>query len=83
MLALTGVVSAMRYEILQTPSGPNPEAHSRGYVAVYDLEGDDLVGIREGVAAASAAGQPRKSDAINTDDLPPIAYLMRTIAAAP
>jgi hypothetical protein len=66
-----GFVAARRYAPVD---GEGP------YVAVYEIEADDLEGAVQGLLAAYDAGQFRMSDAIQTEP-PPVTKLLRLITS--
>jgi hypothetical protein len=59
ILAIPGFVSARRYKVIG-PDGPV-------YVAVYDIEADDITAPLKELSARSGAGQHTKSDVLATD----------------
>jgi hypothetical protein len=61
IVAVDGVVSAKRFAPLQD-DGP--------YVALYEIEADDLDAVFQGIAAAAGDGRIHMSDAIQMDPLP-------------
>lgn len=64
ILAVPGFTSARRYKALG-PDGPV-------YVAVYDIEADDIMTPVKELGARSASGQHSMSDALATDPPPVI-----------
>jgi hypothetical protein len=62
ILAIPGFTSARRYKVLG-PDGP-------AYVAVYDIEADDVTAPVKELGARSASGQHTHSDVLATDPPP-------------
>jgi len=71
ILAVPGFVSARRYKV-HDPGNGVPPAHT--YLAVYEIEADDLTGPAKELRARSAAGETTSSDALQTDPPPVIAF---------
>lgn len=65
VVALDGIVSARRF----TPDGDGP------YVAVYELEMDDLSQVMKILAEASSSGRMPVSDAMQMDPPPTVRVL--------
>lgn len=62
--AVPGFVSARRYRVHDARAGA-PSAHP--YLAIYEIEADDLTGPVNELRARSAAGQTTKTDTLQTD----------------
>lgn len=68
--AVDGFVAARRYAPVGPEGGP--------YVAVYDIEADDLEAAVQDLLAAFDAGRFRMSESIQTDP-PPVTKLLRLV----
>jgi hypothetical protein len=68
ILAVPGFVAARRYRVYQPGSGP---ADSYPYIAVFELEADDLNRLIGELEARAADGRMHLTDAIEVDP-PPI-----------
>jgi hypothetical protein len=69
--ALPGFVDARRYKRSTTTTGPEGVDPSLPeYMAIYDLEADDLQAVFDGLSRAVAAGTIHLADVIQTDPLP-------------
>ena len=66
LLTIAGIVSAHRYKV-------HGEA-DRPYLAVYEIEADDITAPMKEWAARSAAGQANMSDAMQLDPPPVITF---------
>lgn len=73
VVALDGIVSARRFSPV-TDDGP--------YVAVYELEADDLNSVVKGIMEAATSGGLNMSDALGMDP-PPTLRLLRLTAECP
>jgi hypothetical protein len=73
MLAVEGVVSARRFAPLGT-DGP--------FVAIYELEGDDLGTVRSRVTEANRAGRISAPVGVQVDPPPVVRYLGEIAALA-
>jgi hypothetical protein len=73
ILAVPGFVAARRYK-LHDPSGGGSPA----YLAIYELDADDLSDPVKELHARSAAGQTHTSDALQTDP-PPVVTLYELV----
>jgi hypothetical protein len=62
VLAVPGFVAARRYKLTGTDAPT--------YLAVYEIEADDLTAPVKELGARSAAGQHSKSDVLRTDPPP-------------
>lgn len=72
--AVPGFVAARRYRVHD--GGADPSA--RSYLAIYEIEADDLAGPIQELAARSAAGRVQHSDVLQTDP-PPVVTLYELI----
>ena len=69
VLQIDGVTGARRYKRV------DPEAGEAPYVAIYDLDADDLSGIMGGLAEAATSGKMNMSDVLGMDPPPvPVIY---------
>jgi hypothetical protein len=71
ILAVPGFVSARRYKV-HDPADGGPPAHP--YLAVYEIEADDLTGPVKELHARSTAGETTSSDALRTDPPPVVTF---------
>lgn len=69
--AVPGFVSARRYKVHDAGNGV-PLAHP--YLAIYEIEADDLTGPVKELHARSAAGETTSSDALQTDPPPVVTF---------
>ncbi len=66
---IDGITGARRYKRVTAEPGEAP------YVAIYDLDADDLAGIFEGLAQAATSGAMNMSDVLGMDPPPvPVIY---------
>ena len=69
VLQIDGITGARRYKRLKAAPGEAP------YVAIYDLEADDLGGIEGALGEAAMSGQMNMSDVLGMDPPPvPVIY---------
>ena len=68
--AVPGFVAARRYRVHDSSGGSS--AHS--YLAIYEIDADDLTDPVEELRARSAAGRTHTTDALQTDP-PPVVTL--------
>lgn len=73
MCTLDGVVSARR--LVADGDGDDP-----GYIALYEIEADDLEAVRAALGAASRDGRMSPPVGLRTDP-PPVVRLLRDIAS--
>jgi hypothetical protein len=66
ILAVPGFVAARRYKVHDAAAGGS--AHS--YLAIYEIDADDLTDPVKELRARSAAGMTHTSDALQTDPPP-------------
>ena len=59
--AVPGFVAARRYKV------HDASGESHAYLAIYEIDADDLTDPVEELRARSAAGQTHKSEALQTD----------------
>lgn len=71
--AVPGFVSARRYKVHDPAAGG-----SSTYLAIYEIDADDLTDPVHELRARSAAGQTHRSDALQTDP-PPVVTLYELI----
>ena len=71
--AVPGFVAACRYKV---HNGADPAANS--YLAIYEIDADDLTDPVKELRARSAAGQTHPSDALQLDP-PPVVTLYELI----
>jgi hypothetical protein len=77
MLAVPGFVSARRYRVHENGTLPaDPSRHT--YLAIYEIDADDLDGPVKEMRERSAAGATRRSDTLRSDP-PPIVTLYELI----
>jgi hypothetical protein len=62
VVALPGFVAATRYKVSETQMG-HPAGDVPKYVAIYELEGDDLGAVLQGLGAGIGTGAVRMGDA--------------------
>jgi hypothetical protein len=66
---LDGVTGASRYKLVSADPSQAP------YVAIYELEADDLAGVFDKVAGAAMSGELNMSDVLGMDPPPvPVIY---------
>src|SRR5512139_3868666 len=71
VLAVPGIVGAHRYKVHDGgPSAADPAGHP--YVAIYELEADDLTAPVQELRARSASGRIQMSDLLQLDPPPAI-----------
>jgi hypothetical protein len=64
ILTIPGVVSARRYRLHDGfPTAPS----TRGYLAIYEIEADDLAAPMKELGARSADGRSTTTDAVQAD----------------
>jgi hypothetical protein len=71
--AVPGIVGARRYKVHSGGDGEAPE-----YLAIYELEADDLADPMRELRARSAAGEIQMSDVLRLDP-PPVVTLYELI----
>jgi hypothetical protein len=68
---LPGFVDARRFKRSSATTGPEGvDSSLPEYMAIYDLEADDLQAVFDGLSKAVAAGTIHLADVIQTDPLP-------------
>lgn len=72
LLAVPGFVSARRFRRVGGDGGPE-------YLAVYEIEADDLAAPVQELRRRSAAGETTRSDALQVDP-PPVVALYEELA---
>jgi hypothetical protein len=73
ILGFDGFVQARRYE---------PWGHEGGYVAIYDIEAEDLEAARKGLAQKMGTGELTTPPGVSMDP-PPVVRYFREIAREP
>lgn len=75
LLAMDGIVGASRYEVatIQTPGAPAVPQ----YLAIYDIETDDLQGVFDTIQERAASGEMVVSEALDTTSTYAVAYKKR------
>jgi hypothetical protein len=63
IVALPGFVAATRYKVSPTQMGGATPDVPAAYVAVYEIDADDLDATLQGIAAGAASGAVRMGDA--------------------
>jgi hypothetical protein len=76
LLAVPGFVSARRYKAHDAGGSAAPSAHP--YLAIYEIEADDLTGPVKELRARSVSGQTTTTDVLQTDP-PPVVTLYELI----
>jgi len=74
MLALDGYVAARRFA---------PFGDEGPFVAIYEIEADDLAGMPSKLTQALRAGKVNNSSTVRTDPPPVVRFLREITAAAP
>ncbi|HEX9030985.1 MAG TPA: hypothetical protein VF834_04015 [Streptosporangiaceae bacterium] len=74
--AVPGFVAARRYKVHGGPAGADPSAHP--YVAVYEIDADDLTDPVKELRARSASGEMHMSDVLRLEP-PPVITLLELI----
>jgi hypothetical protein len=68
---LPGFTGARRYKRSRTTTGPEGvDSSLPEYMAIYDLEADDLQAVFDGLSRAVAGGTIHIADVVQTDPLP-------------
>jgi hypothetical protein len=70
--AVPGIVSARRYKV-QNAGDPTSDPDRKQYMAVYELDADDLSQAIEGLGKAAADGTMHMSDALQMSPPPVVA----------
>ncbi|HXZ63072.1 MAG TPA: DUF4286 family protein [Acidimicrobiales bacterium] len=76
VLAVPGFVSVRRFKL--RPRDVDAQEPPPTYLAVYDVESEDLGAPLAELAARSAAGQTQRSDAMSSDP-PPVVRLFELV----
>jgi hypothetical protein len=71
VLAVPGFVGARRYKLAGGDGTPS-------YLAIYEIEADDIFAPVKELSARSAAGQHSKSDVLRTDP-PPVVTIYQSV----
>lgn len=73
LLKIPGIPSASRYHMadVQGPSSPPPVSP---YLAVYDIETDDLASVFKGISSRSGTSEMVMSDAIDMSKIQMVAF---------
>jgi hypothetical protein len=71
LLQVPGVVAATRYELDEAQMMPGEDGFGRRFLAVYEIEAEDLEQVRDAVRATSS--DRSHSDALELDPLPAMA----------
>ena len=69
---IDGITGARRYKRVTAEAGEAP------YVAIYDLDADDLGGIVDGLAQAATSGAMKMSDVLGMDP-PPVPVIFEIV----
>ncbi|HET6951238.1 MAG TPA: hypothetical protein VFI47_12730 [Acidimicrobiales bacterium] len=75
--AVPGFVGARRYKVHGGPAGGSG-GPSHAYVAIYEIEADDLAAPMAELRARSASGQMQMSDAMQLDP-PPVVTIYELV----
>jgi len=75
VLRVPGVVAATRYELDEDQLMPGDDGFGHRFLAVYELEAEDLTRVRDAVRATS--GDRSHSEALEFDPLPATAIFRR------
>ena len=68
---LPGFTGARRYKVSRGTKGPEGvDSSLPEYMAIYDIEADDLQAVFDGLSRAAAAATIHVADVIQTDPLP-------------
>ncbi len=70
LVSLPGIVSARRFRLARKVS----EVETYPYLAVYDIETDDIDGVYEQLASGATSGTVTMSDVIDTDSAYAVIY---------
>jgi hypothetical protein len=73
LLKIPGIPSASRYHVADV-QGPGAPPEVRPYLAVYDIETDDLSSVFKGISSRSGTSEMVMSDAIDLTKIQMIAY---------
>jgi hypothetical protein len=71
--AIPGFVAARRYR-LHTSGGGEPDADTHTYLAVYEVEADDLTGPAAELRRRGAAGEAKRSSAVGMNPAPLVRF---------
>jgi len=71
---IPGITSAKRYSLSPTQLDPPSSLGTDGYLALYEIETDDLAQVAKELVARSVDGRFRMTDALRSDP-PPTAVL--------
>lgn len=71
MLALPGIVSAQRYRLARNLREQDPGSP---YLALYEIETDDIDAVLSHITEAAASGRLTMSDVIDTDHAHAVIY---------
>jgi len=77
LLAVPGFVTARRYKV-HNGGAAESDQPTHSYLAIYEIDADDLADPVRELRARSAAGQTHTSDALRTDP-PPVVTLYELI----
>jgi hypothetical protein len=73
-----GIVTARRYELAPTSAMPAPPDDSSKYIAIYEIEADDLDTVLAEIVTRSGDGRIEMSDVLAMDPMPVTQlYLLR------
>ncbi|MFK7897342.1 MAG: hypothetical protein AB8G23_16000 [Myxococcota bacterium] len=71
VLSVPGVVAASRYELADAQMMPGEDGFGRRFLAIYEIEADDLESVRDRIRATS--GDRTHSPTLELDPLPAMA----------
>ncbi len=77
--AVTSIIAVSRYELVD-PESTEP---SHRYLAVYELDDDDIPAAAAALAQSAAAGRMEMTTAMNMTDHPPTAQWYRASTVVP
>jgi hypothetical protein len=75
-----GIASARRFELSKAQLFP-PDAAQHEYIAIYEIDADDVQGVIDELATRMASGAIHMSDAVEMDPLPSVALYEETAKA--
>ena len=72
LCGLPGIVSARRFRLSETQGVP-PEPSTHEYLAIYEIDTDDLQTVVDALNAGVGGGSIHMTDAIQLDPMPAVA----------